>query len=90
MIMITSEISLKEASTHLEAREALTEAMERSVLELERFLVYLLFICFFILPGVGDVFTRSCCGGAELPQGRVEIAQRPRLGERDIIGLKVG
>jgi len=29
--------------------------------------------------GVGDVFTRSCCGGAELPQGRVEIAQRPRL-----------
>ena len=53
MIMITSEISLKEASTHLEAREALTEAIERSVLELERFLVYLLFICFFfILPGV--------------------------------------
>ena len=85
MIMITSEISLKEASTHLEAREALTEAMERSVLDLKRFLVRLLFlshIClFFILPGVGDVFTRSCCGGAELPQGRVEIAQRPRLRE---------
>ena len=48
MIMITSEISLKEVSTHLEAREALTEAMERSVLDLKRFLVCLLFliVCF--------------------------------------------
>ena len=48
MIMITSEMSLKEVSTHLEAREALTEAMERSVLDLKRFLVCLLFliVCF--------------------------------------------
>ena len=44
MIMITSEMSLKEVSTHLEAREALTEAMERSVLDLERLLVCLLFL----------------------------------------------
>ena len=47
--MITSEMSLKEVSTHLEAREALTEAMERSVLELERFLVCLLFFLLFFI-----------------------------------------
>ena len=49
MIMITSEMSLKEVSTHLEAREALTEAIERSVLELKRILVSFfcfLFVCF--------------------------------------------
>ena len=48
MIMITSEISLKEASTHLEAREALTEAMERSVLDLKRFLVCLFVFYLFV------------------------------------------
>ena len=92
MIEITSEISLKlsQRSLHPPGSKRGPHGSNGEVGSGfgEVFSLSSLFIClFFILPGVGDVFTRSCCGGAELPQGRLEIAQRPRLRERDIVGF---